>query len=815
MPILLPRGSDRSDLLELRKMSFNEKTLRSLEFDKICDMLATYAPTDGSKTSARLLMPSDDIDTVLKRQRRTTDAKRLCDAKGMPTFGMVKDVSESCERADKGAVLSPGELLSIAGVLRTARMLIDYCHGNHLFDTVLDEMFDRLMPNRTLEEKISRSIISEELIADEASDTLANIRRQIRITNNKIKETLQKYVQGGSHSKYLQENIVTTRNGRYVIPVKAECKNEVKGLIHDTSSSGATIFVEPVAVVEANNELRVLESKEQREIEKILAALSAAVSEISDAIWLNYRNITELAFCFACAQMSIAMNASAPTVTDARSIDLKRARHPLIDKSRVVPINVRIGDGYDTMIITGPNTGGKTVTLKTLGLFTLMAQAGLHIPADEGSVVTVCDNILVDIGDEQSIEQSLSTFSSHMVNIVSFMDAVNNRSLVLFDELGVGTDPVEGAALAVSIIDFVRSKGAMCAATTHYAELKAYALDTDGVCNASCEFDVETLKPTYKLIIGTPGKSNAFAISEKLGLPKSIIESAENYISTDNRKFEDIIGQLERTRIEMERNREETEAMRADYERFKTESERQIKKRLEDSEKELEKARQKATSMVASAKASSDFILEQMDKVRRAKDSERLGNELDSARRAVREHLRENSSKFDPVEKPKRDENYVLPRKLKKGDEVTIITLGTDATLLEEPDKSGNVRVQAGILQTRVNIKDLRLKENEVTVTSGDKKVKASTYSVSRATSFKGEIDLRGMTGDEAWLAVDKYFDEANLANVRTVRLIHGKGTGALKTALWKFLKGDKRISNFRIGQWGEGDGGVTVVELK
>ena len=796
-------------------MSFNEKTLRSLEFDKICEMLATYAPTDGAKTAARLLMPSDDIDTVLKRQRRTTDAKRLCDAKGMPTFGMVKDVSESCERADKGAVLSPGELLSIAGVLRTARMLIDYCHGNHLFDTVLDEIFDRLMPNRTLEEKISRSIISEELIADEASDTLANIRRQIRITNNKIKETLQKYVQGGSHSKYLQENIVTTRNGRYVIPVKAECKNEVKGLIHDTSSSGATIFVEPVAVVEANNELRVLESKEQREIEKILAALSAAVSDISDSIWLNYRNITELAFCFACAQMSIAMNASAPSITDERTVDLKRARHPSIDKSRVVPINVRIGDGYDTMIITGPNTGGKTVTLKTLGLFILMSQSGLHIPADEGSVVTVCDNILVDIGDEQSIEQSLSTFSSHMVNIVSFMDSVNNRTLVLFDELGVGTDPVEGAALAVSIIDFVRSKGAMCAATTHYAELKAYALDTEGVCNASCEFDVETLKPTYKLIIGTPGKSNAFAISEKLGLPKVIIESAENYISTDNRKFEDIIGQLERTRLEMERNREETEAMRADYERFKIESERQIKKRLEESEKELEKARQKASSMVASAKASSDFILEQMDKVRKAKDSERLGSELDSARRAVREHLRENSSKFDPVEQPKRDENYVLPRKLKKGDEVTIMTLGTDATLLEEPDKSGNVRVQAGILQTRVNIKDLRLKENTVTVTSGDKKVKASTYSVSRATSFKDEIDLRGMTGDEAWLAVDKYFDEATLANVRTVRLIHGKGTGALKAALWKFLKGDKRISTFRIGQWGEGDGGVTVVELK
>lgn len=796
-------------------MSFSEKTIHSLEFDKICELLASFAPTDGSKTMAKMLMPSEDIDTVLLRQRRTTDAKRLCDAKGMPSFGMVKDVSESCERADKGATLTPGELLAVASVLRTSRSLMDYCHGNHLFDTVLDEIFDRLLPNRTLEEKITRSIISEELIADEASDTLANIRRQIRITNNKIKETLQKYIQGGTHSKYLQENIVTTRNGRYVIPVKAECKNEVKGLIHDTSSSGATIFVEPSAVVDANNELRVLESKEEHEIEKILSALSSAVSEFSDAIWLDYRNITELAFAFACAQMSYAIKGSAPTVTEERIIVLKRARHPLIDKSRVVPINVILGDGYDTMIITGPNTGGKTVTLKTLGLFTLMAQAGLHIPADEGSVVSVCENVLVDIGDEQSIEQSLSTFSSHMVNIVSFMDKVGERSLVLFDELGVGTDPVEGAALAVSIIDNVRSRGAMCAATTHYAELKAYALDTKGVCNASCEFDVETLKPTYKLIIGTPGKSNAFAISEKLGLSREIIEHAENYISSDNRKFEDIIGQLESTRMEMERNREETEQMRADFERFKTESEKIIKKRLEESERELQKAQQKAANMVASAKASSDFIFEQMDKLKKAKDSERLGDELQATRRAVREHLRENSEKFDPVEK-KRDENYVLPRKLKKGDEVIIMTLGSSATLLEDPDKSGNVRVQAGILQTRVKIKDLKLKEDDgITVKSGEKKMKTSTYTVSRSSTFRDEIDLRGMTGDEAWLAVDKYFDEAVMAGFKKVRLIHGKGTGALKAALWKFLKGDRRISSFRIGQFGEGDGGVTVVELK
>ena len=795
-------------------MSFSEKTMHSLEFDKICELLATFAPTEGAKSMARMLTPSEDIDTVLKKQRRTTDAKRLCDAKGMPAFGGVRDVSESCERAEKGAILTPGELLAIAAVLRTSRSLTDYCHGNHLFDTVLDEIFDRLMPNRTLEDKIVRSIISEELIADEASDTLANIRRQIRITNNKIKETLQKYVQNGTHSKYLQENIVTTRNGRYVIPVKAECKNEVKGLIHDTSSSGATIFVEPTAVVEANNELRVLQSKEEHEIEKILSALSALVADFSDSIWLNYRNITELAFAFACAQMSYSMNASAPTVTEEKLIHLKRARHPLIDRDKVVPINVILGDGYDTMIITGPNTGGKTVTLKTLGLFTLMAQAGLHIPADEGSSVSVCENVLVDIGDEQSIEQSLSTFSSHMVNIVSFMDKVSSRSLVLFDELGVGTDPVEGAALAVSIIDHVRSKGAMCAATTHYAELKAYALDTQGVCNASCEFDVETLKPTYKLIIGTPGKSNAFAISEKLGLSREIIEHAENYVSSDNRKFEDIIGQLEATRIEMERNREETESMRADYERFKVESEKIIKKKLDEAEKELQKAQSKAQSMVASAKASSDFIMEQMEKVRKAKESDRLGSELQNARRAVREHLRENSDKYDPVEK-KTDENYVLPRKLKKGDEVIIMTLGSKATLLEDPDKSGNVRVQAGILQTRVNIKNLKLCEDEPTVQTGDKKVKTSTYTVNRSSSFKDEIDLRGMNGDEAWLAVDKYFDEAILFGFRKVRLIHGKGTGALKTALWKFLKGDKRISSFRIGQFGEGDGGVTVVELK
>lgn len=794
-------------------MGFCQKTLNSLEFNKICELLATFAPTEGSKSMARMLSPSDDIDVVVRRQKFTTDAKRLINEKGMPSFGGIKDISESCERAEKGATLAPIELLNVAGVLKTARTLTDYCYGNHIFDTSLDVIFDRLIPNKTLEERITRAIISEELIADEASPTLANIRRQIRATNSRIKETLQKYVQGGSHSKYLQENIVTTRNGRYVIPVKAECKNEVKGLIHDTSSSGATIFVEPAQVVEANNELRVLESKEEHEIERILSELSSLVAEYSDRIWLDYRNINDLAFYFACAQMSISMNATSPTVTGDKIMNLKRARHPLIDRSRVVPINIRLGGDFDTMIITGPNTGGKTVSLKTLGLFAIMAQAGLHIPCDDGSSVCIFEDILVDIGDEQSIEQSLSTFSSHMVNIVSFLDRVTDRSLVLFDELGVGTDPVEGAALAVSIIDYVRKKGALCAATTHYAELKAYALDTAGVRNASCEFDVETLKPTYKLIIGTPGKSNAFAISERLGLSTEIIQNAELHISSNNRKFEDVIGQLEQSRVEMDRYRDEAEQMRSDYEKFKSEAEKQIKARLEASERELERAQQKAAALVASAKASSDYILEEMDKLRKKKDAENLGDEIARTRRAVREHIRANEDKYNPVEEVREDESMSKPEKVKKGDKVYVVTLGKDADVVSDMDKSGNVQIQAGIFKTRVNIKDLRIRAQKQE--KKQQKPTGSGYTVARNTSFKDEIDLRGMTGDEAWLTVDKYFDQAYMAGISRVRLIHGKGTGALKNALWGFLRTDKRVASFRIGQWGEGDGGVTVVDLK
>ena len=796
-------------------MNITEKTLCTLEFDKIRAMLADACPTAGAAELALRLSVDDREDFVRLRQRKTTDARKLSDAKGMPSFGSVSDVGDLCARALKGAILSPRELMDTALLLRVSRSLLEYSRTNRTFPTVLDEIFERLLPNRFLEDRIGRSILSEEMIADEASPALADVRRKIRSANARIKESLAKYI-SGAYAKYLQENIVTIRNGRYVLPVKAECRGDVKGLIHDTSSSGATIFVEPMAVVEANNELRMLEAKEQHEIEQILAELSAEVAKIAPLLNLNYRNVTELAFSFACAELSRRMDAVEPTVTDERICILKNARHPLIDRKSVVPISVTLGGEYDTLVITGPNTGGKTVSLKTLGLFAVMAQAGLHIPADEGSSLCVFEKILVSLGDEQSIEQSLSTFSSQMVNIVSIVKERNARSLVLFDELGAGTDPVEGAALAVAIIENVREAGALCAATTHYAELKTYALDTEGVCNASCEFDVESLRPTYRLILGMPGKSNAFAISEKLGLPDGIVARANLLVNSENKQMEKILGELEATRQQAERDREEARRMKNEYEAFRAEAEATLQKRLERSEKELENARKKAQNMVDSAKISSDFIMEQMEKVRRAKETERLGEELAAARREIREHLRTNSDRFDPVEIRKNAENYVLPRPLRKGDEVVIVSLGKKAVVVEEPPKNAKaVLVQAGIIKTKIALSDLQLFEEKQESAAEKKKKAEGAYRMSVCRDFKDEIDLRGMTGDEAWSRVDKYFDEAAIAGFHTVRLIHGKGTGALRNALWAYLKTDRRVRSFRLGQYGEGDGGVSVVELK
>ncbi len=797
-------------------MYLPEKTVKLLEFDKIRAMLHDCARTEGARAAALELAPEDDLVRILNMQRRTTDAKRIAAEKGHPPFGGVKDITGHCDRADKGAMLTQRELLDIADVLRTSRVLLDYSRTNRRFETVLDEVFERLMPDKKLEDRIRTAIISEETLADDASPELYNIRRKIRQTTAKVRDILAKYTTG-AYSKSLQENIVTMRNGRFVVPVKAECKNDIKGLVHDASSTGATLFIEPLAVVDANNEIRELEAKEKHEIERILYDFSSEVAAISDKIRYNGANIDELAFVFSCAELSFKMNGSQPRISsDDKRTELRRARHPLIPSEKVVPVNIRLGGDFDTLVITGPNTGGKTVTLKTLGLFALMAQSGLHLPCDDNSTIPIYGRVLVDLGDEQSIEQSLSTFSSHMVNIVSIVDDLTDDALVLFDELGVGTDPIEGAALAIAVISEVRAAGAICAATTHYAELKAYALNTPGVKNASCEFDIETLRPTYKLTIGTPGRSNALAISERLGLPKHIIDRALAEVSSDDRRFEDVIDKLEAARIEAEKYRDEAEKMRVEYERFKVEAETKIREKVAAAEKEVERAQKKAAEMVEGAKISSEYVFAQLDKVRKAKDSERLGQELDEARRKVREHMRQNEDKFNPVDE-NQDEDYVLPRPLKKGDAVYLMNIGQEGVVISDPDRSGNVSVQIGSVRTKTKVKNLKLMDDVITVTDsqGNKKTvkEFAKTTVSRACS--DEIDLRGMNGDEAWYEVDRYLDEVQMAGLRTVRLIHGKGTGALRAALWARLRSESRIANFRIGQYGEGDGGVTVVEMK
>ncbi len=799
-------------------MLFTNKTLAALEYDKIIQSLADCAPTEGARAKALSLTPTDDIDIINKRQERTYDAKRLINAKGFPAFSAPDGVVSSAERSYKGATLSPSELIDIASLLRSSRAMLDYINTDKPFTTSLDEVFSRIIPNRELEADITHSILSPELIADEASPALAEIRRKIRATNNKIKDTLQSYV-GGARLKYLQENIVTMRNGRYVVPVKAEYRNELKGLVHDTSSSGATLFVEPMTVVEANNELKQLSAMEIHEIDRILAALSARCAEMSSVISLNYRNITEIAFYFACASYAMQIKAEKPEILPDRMVDLKRARHPLIDRNKVVPIDVALGESFDTLIITGPNTGGKTVTLKTIGLLTLMAQSGLQIPALEGSRIGVFSEVLVDIGDEQSIETSLSTFSSHMVNVVDILSKAGERSLVLFDELGSGTDPIEGAALATAILKKTKELGAVCASTTHYAELKIYALETPRVQNASCEFDVETLRPTYKLVVGTPGKSNAFAISEKLGLPADIIAEAEHLIERDNKRFEDVIEQLDTNRIEMEKEKEKAEALRLEYESHKKAAEAELEKKISKTEDEITKQALKARQILDSARASSEFIFRQLEELKKQEDKEKRDSMLGLAKEEIRRKLRESESLYADIDikEVSLDDDYKLPRPLKTGDKVYVVTVGSEGVVTALKDKKGLVSVTCGILKTKVEEEKLRLLDGTQKFKKKEQPKRVSEGKVKKSivTSFKSEIDVRGMIGDDAWFVVDKYLDDAVLAGVGTVRIIHGKGTGALRAALWKCFKSDSRIKSYRHGEYGEGDAGVTVIEFK
>lgn len=785
------------------------KNLYTLEFDKIRELLARHAATDGAKAAARELEPSDDIDEVRLRQRRTADAKLLAGQKGNPSFSSVKDVSAACERADKGATLTTRELLDCAAVLSCTRSLIDYYKSNKITETSLDEIFERLIPEKEIELRITRSIVAEDMISDDASPALAEIRHSIRKTNSKIADLMQKYTQGGNYSKYLQENIVTTRGGRFVIPVKSEYRSAVPGLVHDTSASGATLFIEPMSVVQANNDLRELQSKEEYEIERILHELSGLVSSVSGVILLNYSNITYLAFVFACSELAYEMKAVEPTVSEKGAVKLERCRHPLIGE-KAVPVTIELGGAWSMLVITGPNTGGKTVSLKTLGLFCMMAQAGLQLPCSSASV-RVFDDIYSDIGDEQSIEQSLSTFSSHMVGIVDILKCMTDRSLVLFDELGSGTDPVEGAALAMSILEEVLGRGALCAATTHYAELKAFAIERDGVCNACCEFDIETLKPTYKLIIGAPGKSNAFAISERLGLPHSIVERAGGYVDNTSRSFENVIEKLEAERLKLQNERDEAERLRREYESFKEKSEAELREKLAGAEEEARRAREKARSIVDSARATGDFILKQLDDAKKAQDKKNFGEVLQNSKKNIRNEVK---SYMDKNREEPEDDGYVLPRPLRKGDDVEHRTLGTRGTLLEDPDKKGNVTVQMGILKTKFNVSQLKLLDS-VSVGTKEKTGSEKAYRAAVSRSFRPELDVRGMLGEDACYTVDKYIDEAIVAHVYSVTVIHGKGTGALRNAIWAFLKGDKRIESFRAGQYGEGDYGVTVIDIK
>ena len=787
----------------------NEKTLKILEFDKIREMLADCAMTDGARERANALFPSTDIRDAIKLQNRTDDAKRLINIKGAPSFFSVKDVRDTTERARKDALLSIREILNCANIFRCARALLDYS-GNGDEETPLGEIFARLTQNRHFEETVGRCIVSEEMIADEATPELSSIRRHIRQTNAKIRDILQKYISGGN--KFLQENIVTTRSGRYVIPVKSEYRNEVRGLIHDTSSSGSTLFIEPMGVVDANNELRALEGKEAREIERILYMLSSEVKTFSDDIDLNYHNVIELSYYFACAELSFRMNGSRPGITEERMIDLRRARHPLLEKEKVVPVSVALGGKTQMLVITGPNTGGKTVTLKTLGLFAVMAQSGLHIPAEEGSSVCIFDKIFADIGDEQSIEQSLSTFSSHMKNIVGVIRSVTDRSLVLFDELGAGTDPVEGAALAVAILEEVKSSGALCAATTHYAELKSYAIETDGVENASCEFDVDTLKPTYRLIIGAPGKSNAFAISKKLGLPGRIVDRAGKYVDEGSKGFENVIEKLEASRSELEKEKQAAASLRRELEEEKKRLEAEIKERTEDAENQIKLNLAKSEKLLREARATSSFVFGELDRIRKEKDASDLAEKLSAAKKNVRQRMREFEDGMEPSAEYE-DDGEESSRPIVKGDTVVHRNLGTKGTVLTDPDKNGITQVLMGSVKTRANVKDLKLLEEESE--KNKKKDPKSNYRTTVSRSFSPQCDVRGLTGEEAWFVVDKFLDEAQVADVKSVTVIHGKGTGALRNILWKNFKADKRVSSFRAGQYGEGDYGVTVVDLK
>ena len=787
-----------------------EKSLQKLELDQVLQRLSACAGSEGGKAACLLLRPTSDLEEVTLLLQQTTAASDLCARKGNPVFGDVTDVSPSLERAERGGTLQPKELLRVAGILRCARTIQGYVSPDDP-STVLDSLFRSLTPNKYLEDKIFGAILSEEEIADTASTALADIRRHMRIQSGKIRDSLQKVISSPAYSKFLREPIITIRQGRYVVPVKSECKNDVPGLVHDVSATGSTYFVEPMSAVNANNALRELELKEKKEIERILAELSAEAAGYRSAIDLDYQLLVQLDVIFAKAKLSYQMRAGEPIMNEKGRVELRKARHPLIDPKTVVPISVRLGTDFDSMIITGPNTGGKTVTLKTIGLLTLMAECGLHIPAGDGSTLSTFEAILADIGDEQSIAQSLSTFSSHMRTIVDVVAQCDDRTLVLFDELGAGTDPAEGAALATAIIEFCRKMGSRVVATTHYAELKLYAMRTKGVINASCEFDVETLRPTYRLLIGIPGKSNAFAISRKLGLAEEILKEADSLVDKSDKDFEDVLSQLESQRQQMESARVEAERLRQETAKIKQQSEQYQAQLQKEKEKAMESARKEAQYIIEEARAAANLASEELKAMKKQLQDRADTTGFNQRQSELRRNLNEAEDKLRSAQ-PKK-ERPKPSRGILVGDTVELLKLGTKASVIGI-NKDGSMQLQAGILKMTAAPEEVYLLENENPYKEKGARPKHSGREM-KLSAMPTEIDLRGMDAIEAICVLDRYLDEAMRANLTQVRIIHGKGTGTLRAAVQQDLKKNKYIKSFRLGVYGEGEDGVTIADFR
>lgn len=787
-----------------------EKSLSTLEYTKILKSLSECAKNDDAKTMAEELKPSSDFREVERALAETDAAVTMSLKFGSPEILRVEPVDGAIKRLDVGGALSAAELLNVARLLKCIRNLKRYTKEQ---TGVLEEYFSELVSAKPIEDEINRAIVSEDEIADAASPALANVRRKMKNAGAKIKDSLDSMVRSGHYQKFLMDNIVTMRNNRYVVPVKAEHRSEVPGIVHDMSASGSTVFIEPSSVVNANNELHELEIKEKAEIEKVLYELSNKVAEISEQVKYNYETLILIDFIFAKAKLALDMKAVCPKLNTDGKIKIVKGRHPLIDKSKIVPIDVRLGDDFDVLVVTGPNTGGKTVVLKTIGLFCIMTQAGLHIPANDESEMPVFDDIFADIGDEQSIEQSLSTFSSHMKNIVHIVENAGPNSLVLFDELGAGTDPVEGAALATAIIESIRLIGAKIVATTHYSELKLYALSTDGIENASCEFDVETLSPTYKLLIGVPGKSNAFAISKKLGLPDSIIERSKEKLSDENIKFEDVLGSIEENRVSAQKAREEQERMRREIEQLKDELQREREKIDKKKDKIYDNARAKAEKIIKQAQEDTERMLEEIKQLQKEKRNKEAVRAMEEVRKELK--LKEKSNVRPKNRRSGGVKSNVNLNTLKLGSNVLIIDLNDKGTVLSINKDNQTAVIQVGIMKITAKISNLVVLEYEKGSKPESYVAPKRSTGINTAMSGKTEVDLRGMTIGEAELEVDKFLDESVLSGLSEVSLIHGKGTGALRAGIHEYLRHHPHVRKYRLGRFGEGDIGVTIVELK